>query len=167
MSGFYNPETDSLDLVGMPSHTMTGKYDESGAVAGIFGRYTYAAEQGFFHTAVGNAGAVKSLCGSFENVAQTVSGPWTLVIAGAYATGMAISTEGAEFPFEGTVTGTGPTRAVTLAGSDGQGGTLTATGTFDTATNAVTNGTWSIEVDSTPVDSGTWGGEPCPAIVVQ
>jgi hypothetical protein len=161
LSGFYDPETDSLGLVGMPLHTMVGKYDESGAVAGIFGRYTHAAEQGFFQSAVGNADAVQPLCGSFENQAQTVSGPWTLVVAGTSATGMAISAEGVEILFEGTVTGTGAARTVTLTGSDGQGGTLTATGTLDATTDRVTDGTWSLEVDSTPVDSGTWGAELC------
>ena len=158
LSGYYNPETDSLDLGGKPIYTMVGKYDESGGVPGIFGRVFGGRP---FISAVGGPETVKPLCGSFENQGQTMSGPWDLLVVGAAVRGMAVSTGGAEFSFSGMLTGTGTTRTITLAGSDGEGGTLTATGTLDTTTFTVTNGTWSFEIDSAPVDSGSWGGDAC------
>ena len=162
LSGFYNPETDSLNLVGLPIQTLAGKYDEAAAVPGMYGRCRLQVGSGLFGCVVGDANTVKVLCGSFENEGQTASGQWNLIVKGSGVVGMAMSNDGQEIRFEGMATGTGTTRSITLSGSDDQGGTLTATGTLDVTTYTVSNGAWSIEVDSTPGDSGTWGGELCP-----
>ena len=160
VAGYYNPETDTLAVAGS-GYTLVGAYDESGVDA-IVGQYIGPTDAGFFGCAVGSSSAVRVYCGEFQNEGLTVGGRWNLIVVGTNVVGIAISTDNDQFPFEGTVSGTGTTRTITLSANDGAGGTLTATGTLDTATFTISDGTWTTEINSVPVDSGTWGGALCP-----
>ena len=161
LAGFFNDETDSLDLVGKPDVALLGKYDSTELI--IAGRLTVPGGEGPFITTIGTLATIKPLCGTFENQDQTRSGPWTLLVSGGPVRGMADPSDGPEFLFYGTATGTGTTRSITLSGGDGQGGILTGSGTLDLTTYTVTDGVWSTEdVNSKPTDSGTWGVELCP-----
>lgn len=163
LAGFFNGETDSLDLVGKPTYAMNGVYESVNNV--LTGQLTALGGEGPFITTHGTLTTVKPLCGTFQNESQTLSGPLTLLIQGGAVTGMALPNQGGQLRFYGSAIGTGTTRSMTFSGGDGQGGILEASGTLDTSTYTVTNGTWTIEVNSIPTDSGTWSGELCPGAV--
>ena len=175
LAGYYNPETDTLVVTGtavgasgvrpaagggLPTYSFIGVYDASG-INGIVGQYLGPYGPGFFGCAVGGTNDVKVYCGQFQNEAMDASGRWNLIVVGTNVVGIAISTENDEFPFEGTVSGTGTSLTINLAADDGAGGTLSATGTLDTTTNTISNGSWTTYLNDTPVDNGTWDGALC------
>ena len=162
VEGFYNPEKDSLALSGS-GYSFAGGYvydpQNVNGFAGIVGHYAGPAGTGLFAFASLPA---KAYCGAFQNLDMTAEGRWNLLVVGTSVVGFAVSTENDQYPLEGTLSGTGTTRTITLAADDGAGGTLSATGTLDTTIDTITGGTWAIELNSVPEDSGSWGGAACP-----
>ena len=165
--GTYDATTDSLYLTG-GSYALAGKYDASGSIAGIGGAYVGpAAHPGVFGCAIGGTSSISVYCGTFQNQANTLSGRWNLVFSGNQVAGIALPNgDNAPEPplLEGTVTGTGTSRPVTLGYNDGSGFVISALGTLDTAAHTV-SGSWHTTQDAAPVDSGTWSGDPCATAI--
>ena len=156
LSGTYSDETDTLNLTG-GGYTFVGEYDDTGPA--IFGAYAGPNGVGLFGVVQG--GGVQVFCGSFVNTGATVNGRLNLIIRGDEVGGAGVpegSSEGAGF--EGTVTGTGNPRTVTLGGETGGGESFTATGDWDTTANTIT-GTWEQSDGVNVLDSGTWEASLC------
>lgn len=165
LTGTYDATTDSLYLAG-GSYTLAGQYDGSGPIAGIGGVYVGPnAHPGVFGCAVGGSSSIQVYCGTFENDAVTLTGRWNLVLSGNQIAGIALP-DGDNAPepplLQGTVTGTGTSRPVTLGYDDGNGFVISAVGTLDTSDHTV-GGSWHTTQDSAPTDSGTWSGDLCTA----
>ncbi len=164
LGGTYNDETDTLKISG-GGYTFIGTYDATGTVPGILGGFT-GPDQGFFGCVTGTASSVKVFCGTFVNAGVTVDGRWNILIVGDELAGLAVVTgSSGVVGLEGTITGTGNPRQITieLVSSDDivADSQLSADGTWDTTTNEV-SGTWTL-YDSTPtqIDNGTWTGGLC------
>jgi hypothetical protein len=160
VAGFYDHDTDSLALSGS-GYAMQGVYDESLPYPGFQGRYQGPAGDGLFVCLFGSSSTITVLCGAFENADQTASGRWNIAMYGEDVVGLAASSNEDTWLLEGAASVRGTIWTIQLSSSDGQGGTLNATGTLDTTTNTVT-GTWAAALNSEPVDSGTWSGSLCP-----
>jgi hypothetical protein len=160
LTGTYDSATDSLYLNG-GGYAFGGQYDGSGAIAGIAGLYTGPNGAGQFGCATGSSASIGVYCGTYQNQAVTETGNWNLVTSGSYIVGLAVpSGQTFGLGLEGTLTGTGTTRTITVGSDDGNGGLLTATGTLNTTTHAM-SGTWHTTQDAAPVDSGSWSGNLC------
>lgn len=164
-TGTYDTVTDSMDAFAtdpLGDYTLAGAYDSTGTVGGVLGSYDGPNGSGFFGCLAGTPGSITTLCGSFDNQSMTETGLWNTIIYADEVAGAAVPDGSSTLiGFEGTVTGTGNPRQISIAGSDGAVD-LTATGTWDTVTNQIT-GTWDT-VDSgtqAPIDNGTWSGDPC------
>ena len=161
--GFFDHETNSLTLSGS-GYTVTGAWDESLPYSGMIGQYQGPAGNGLFVCLWGSTTTVKVMCGTFQNANQTASGRLNFAMYGMDLVGLAASDDEKLWRLEGVATPTYPSSTIwtiQLSSSDGEGGTLTATGTLDATTNTVT-GTWETSVNTDAVDSGTWSGSLCP-----
>jgi hypothetical protein len=160
LSGTYSDETDSLHLTG-GGYTLLGAYDDTGGIAAITGAYNGPNGIGFFAVVNAPASSVTTFCGTFVNAGATLTGRLNLVVIGSDAGGAGFPDGDPEgVGFEGTVTGTGNPKTISLSGSTNDG-PFTATGDWDTTTNTVT-GTWEQKDGSDNVlDSGTWEADFC------
>jgi len=160
LTGTYDPATDLVDVSG-GGYTVNAFYDAEFTPPGMTGTFTGPSEDGNVLCPVGDGTAVKTFCGSYTADVGS-GGEWNFIISGTSAAGYAWEDGATEMiPLFGTVTGTGETRDITL-GFGSPDVTLTATGTWNTTTNAV-SGVWnSADALANPLDSGTWSGALCP-----
>jgi len=165
LTGNYNTDTDSLGLSGS-GYTFTGQADTTGNVDAILGQWTGPGGPGVFGCADGTASyPVSAYCGSYENDTAPDTGNLDFLAIGDEFSGIVISADGDPPPrtFEGTLTGTGTVRTINGTGQEGDL-ELTLTGTLDTSTHTVVDGTWRVYdiVNVVLIDSGTWTGAICP-----
>ena len=163
LSGTYNTETDTLNLQGS-LYTFAGQYDSLGVPPGIVGGYTGPNGSGIFGCFSGGPSVVKPYCGSYINATETVGGRWNFIAIADTAFGGATFAVGSSsgITFEGTITGTGTIRTMSLQGGNPPDLVLTGAGTIDVSTG-IADGTWTLQDNVAPsTDNGTWDGSLCP-----
>jgi hypothetical protein len=156
LSGTYNTDTDSLFLSG-GSYTLHGKRGNVGAGQSIEGLYTGPNGTGAFYALAPAGEPIQSYCGDYTSGAQTDSGFVALSVRGSSVTGLSISRLdfGDILRWNGTVTGTGTVRDLTIVDPLNPGGAPLAEGTWDTSLDTMT-GTYGFGGDT-----GTWDAVVC------
>ena len=159
LNGTFDDESGYIDVTG-GGYTLAGVYD-SGPPSAVFGTYTGPNGNGKFECKPGAASSADVYCGTYHNQANTSNGSFIFAIRGSQLEGAAIESGASDAPgFTGTVSGTGSTRTLTITSLITNGYKLTAAGTLDTDTNQCA-GTYHIEYNSAPNDSGSWTGARC------
>ena len=159
LNGTFEDDPGYIDLTGT-NYTLTGVYD-SGPPSVLSGTYTGPNGDGQFECEVGGASSADVYCGTYQNQAHTTNGSLIFAIRGSQLKGAAIEEgSGDATGFTGTSTGTGATRTLNVSSTITNGYKLTATGELDTGTQSV-SGTYKIDYNSAPNDSGTWAGQLC------
>jgi hypothetical protein len=151
--------TDSLFVSG-GGYFFAAEYDSSDTPPSLSGTYTGPNGPGFFGSLDQSTfgGTIEIYNGTFQSESTNVSGSFDVARYDTLAGGLAFA-EGTTLVLgmDGTVSGTGTMRTVTLSGSDGNF-TLDATGTLDTAAHTV-GGAWhAFDGDINKGDDGTWSG---------
>jgi hypothetical protein len=159
LNGTFDDESGYIDVSG-GGYTLSGVYDP-GPPSAAFGTYTGPNGDGKFECKLGAASSADVYCGTYENQAHTSNGSFIFAIRGNQLEGAAIESGASDAPgFTGTVSGTGTTRTLAITSLVTNGYKLTAAGTLDTGTHQVA-GTYHIQYNSAPNDSGTWSGARC------
>jgi hypothetical protein len=159
LNGIFDDETGYVDVAG-GGYTLAGVYDP-GPPSVMFGTYTGPNGSGDFACRVGGVSSADIYCGTFENEAQLVDGTFIVAVRGTELEGAAIES-GSSNPtgFTGTVSGTGTIRTFAFSSTITGGYKLIGSGQVNTSTHLV-GGTYKIEYNTAPYDSGTWSGELC------
>lgn len=158
LAGAYDPETNILGLTGGTpgsEYTFDGQY-EVGTISGITGDFVGPNGSGGFATAVGGSGTVFTYCGTYTN-ASDETGNLNLLIVGTTVAG-GVVTNLTLYGFEGTVTGTAPNQTITVNDEVEPGIVVNATASLNATTGVISGGTYTITVEGTETDSGTWQG---------
>ncbi len=159
LNGNFDNDTGYLNVTG-GGYSLGGVYDP-GPPRLMFGTYSGPNGDGDFTCEVGAAASADVYCGTYLNQAQTSNGTFIFAIRGSALEGAAIE-EGGAGPdgFTGTISGTGTVRTLNVSSLITNGYKLTATGQLDTGTHS-TSGTYKIDYNSAPYDSGAWAGQRC------
>lgn len=159
LNGNFDGDTGYLDLTG-GGYSFSGVYD-SGPPSKVFGPYTGPNGDGQFDCIVGGASSADIYCGTYQNQAHSSDGTFIFGVRGTSIEGAAIENGASEAPgFTGTVSGTGAIRTLSITSLTTNGYKLTATGQLDTGAHTV-GGTYKIDYNSAPYDSGGWSGTKC------
>ena len=159
LNGTFDDESGYIDVSG-GGYTLAGVYDP-GPPTAVFGTYTGPNGNGKFECKPGAASSADVYCGTYHNQASTSHGSFIFAIRGSELEGAAIESGTSDAPgFTGTVSGTGTTRTLTISSLITNGYKLTAAGSLDTGTHQCA-GTYHIEYNSAPNDSGSWSGQRC------
>ncbi|HEU5311482.1 MAG TPA: hypothetical protein VFV24_08525 [Candidatus Eisenbacteria bacterium] len=156
LSGTYNTDSDSLFLSGS-GYTLQGARTNVGAGQSIEGLYTGPNGTGAFYALAPAGEPIQSYCGDYMSGTQADSGFVALSVRGSSVTGLSISTVdlGDILRWNGTMTGSGTVRDVTIVDPLNPGGAPLAQGTWDTSLDTM-NGTYGFGGDT-----GTWDAVIC------
>jgi hypothetical protein len=159
LAGLYDSATDSLKLTG-GGYTFLGIYDASNTPPSVYGGYSGPNGMGSFGAipTTASSSPIEIYLGSFQSDSTNTHGSFNMARYDTLAGVLAFVEGDVEASaLDGTVTGTGTTRTVSLQGSSGSF-SVTATGTLDTSTHDV-SGIWhTYDSDLLKGDDGTWSG---------
>lgn len=151
LTGTYDTATDSLHLNGQ-GYDLDGVFLPSAVTVRLQGRYTSPSGGGAFLALIGaRSSVVHVFCASFDDTTATTLGTLNLAVGGGALAGFeAVYGDTAIVTLQGTVAGSGTTRALAFTGIEFQGN-----GSWNTLTGHVA-GVWA-----SPLGTGVWSGDPC------
>jgi len=164
VTGTYDPALDSLWLSNA-EYSFYGEYEDANPPPSVGGYYVGPNGSGAFGALGGGSTPIQIYLGAFQSDSTDVAGTFNLAVwdtlAGAIACPKGSTSIDVTF-LDGTATGAGAVKAITLSNSDPGLTELNATGTVDTGAGTA-SGLWSIFDSSEPKgDNGTWSATYSP-----
>jgi hypothetical protein len=164
VTGTYDPALDSLWLSNA-EYSFYGEYEDDNPPPSVGGTYEGPDGPGAFGALAGGAIPFQIYLGSFQSDSTDVAGTFNLAIRDTIA-GAIVCPKGStslDVTFlEGTATGAGAIRSISISNTEPGLTEVSATGTVDTG-EGTASGVWSMFDSGEPKgDNGTWSATYSP-----